>query len=140
MDPTTSAILSSLIPPLTVALAAALAALLIPRALATWQSLPAQQQALLAEVAATVVSAVEQVMATAPAAAKRDAAIRWAQRHLDALGLQVDLHDLDLAIEAAVMAEFNRDRAAWPITPGAKPWPTAAAPVAQPIPPSPPTS
>ena len=131
MDPTTSAILSSLIPPLTVALAAALAALLIPRALHVWQSLPAQQQALLAEVATAVVSAVEQVMATAPAAAKRDAAIRWAQRRLDALGLLVDLHDLELAVEAAVMAQFNRDRAAWPITPGAKPWPSSPPQTAQ---------
>lgn len=72
---------------------------------------------LLVSIVENAVQAVEQVYKDVDGDTKKSAAIAMAEAALEARGIKVDLDEIDAAIEAAVLREFNFPAAVEPAAP-----------------------
>ena len=72
---------------------------------------------LLVSIVENAVQAVEQVYKDVDGDTKKSAAIAMAEAALQARGIKVDLDEIDAAIEAAVLREFNFPAAVEPAAP-----------------------
>jgi hypothetical protein len=79
--------------------------------IAWYESQPQQEQKRMHEAALTAVRAAEQAMSTQAGRDKRDYAIETTDKFLTRQGIYVSTKELLALVEAAVYAEFNKNRA-----------------------------
>ncbi|NMC30740.1 MAG: hypothetical protein GYA45_11790 [Pelolinea sp.] len=104
--------LKAVLPVLATALASLVAALITKGINWLKSKLDLQMQFILNEAVKSAVLAAEQVHLVDAAIIKKDYALDYATRWLAARGYKIDLGLIGDAIEAAVLEQFNKDRAA----------------------------